>query len=455
MSLIKSISGIRGTIGGAPGQNLTPIDIVKAASAYGTLLRRENKNPTVVIGRDARISGTMVNHLVINSMIAMGVNVVDLGLSTTPTVEMSVVHYGAQGGIILTASHNPKEWNALKLLDHRGMFISEENGAEIIKLMESDRFEYVSVDNLGALRLDSQAIDRHVKEILALPELNIEAIRERNFHVAIDCINSTGAISLPPLLEQLNCSYTLINSEMHGDFAHNPEPLPAHIERTLHVMSQIENMDLGIVVDPDVDRIAFVDEQANFMGEEYSLVMCADYWLTHCPGTAVSNLSSSIALQDVCAKHGVSYYSSAVGEVNVVNKMIENKAVIGGEGNGGIILPALHYGRDALVGAAIMLSYMATANLSASQIRDQYRDYTMIKDKMDTSSINLSSSLNKLKEHFSEHKQDDIDGLKIYFDEAWVHIRKSNTEPIVRIYAESHDLNLAQEAVEEVKKKLQ
>ncbi len=453
MALIKSISGIRGTIGGSVGSNLTPIDIVESSAAFGEFLKRKYDNVKVVIGRDARISGPVVQQLVINTLIAQGIDVVDCSLSTTPSVEMAVPYHRAQGGIILTASHNPKEWNALKLLNDRGEFISADDGAALLDIIAKNQFSFSSVDEIGKIIRDSGAISRHIDEILDLDLVEVEKIREKNYSVLVDSINSTGAISIVPLLERLNCKVISINSEMTGDFVHTPEPIPANLSDTFRIAKE-NNVDLAIVVDPDVDRIAFLDENGSFLGEEYSLVSIADYILSKEKSPTVSNLSSSIALQDVCEKHQVEYYSSAVGEVNVVSKMKEVKAKIGGEGNGGIILPELHYGRDALAGAALFLSYMASANCSASEIRAKYKDYYMVKDKIGVEGVDLEALLSTLSDDFSQFKRDTIDGLKIYFDEGWVHMRKSNTEPIIRIYSESETEEKANTLVEKVKNRI-
>jgi len=451
MSLIKSISGIRGTIGGRAGENLTPLDIVESTAAYGALLQKESSKAKVVIGRDARMSGPWVQELCIHTLRAMGIDIVDCGLSTTPTVEMAVVEHKAQGGIILTASHNPKQWNALKLLNERGEFISAAQGEEMLEIARSSDFSFADVDSIGAFEKDALAIDSHINKILELDLVQTEKIQSKKFKILVDCINSTGGLSIVPLLEKLDCKVTTLNNDLSGDFAHNPEPLPAHLKETLKEAAN-GHYDLGIVVDPDVDRLAFIHERGEFFGEEYTLVAVADYILERQKGAAVSNLSSSIALQDVCRKHGVDYYSSAVGEVNVVSKMKEVEAIIGGEGNGGVILPALHYGRDALAGVAIFLSYLASTGQSVSQLRSSYKDYYMVKDKMSVAEIDLDKLVQKLKEKYGHQRQDDVDGLKIYFDEGWIHLRKSNTEPIVRIYSESESESEARKLVARIKK---
>jgi len=437
VSLIKSISGIRGTIGGVAGKNLTPLDIVESASAYGYWLLQKGKNPKVIIGRDARISGEIVNQLVVNTLRCLGISVIDLGLSTTPTVEIAVPIEEAGGGIILTASHNPKEWNALKLLNDKGEFISATDGQEVLNLIESGEITYTEVDKLGTYEKNNSYISKHIEQILALPLVDVAAVQDKNFKIVVDCINSTGAISIPPLLEKLGCECILLNEEMTGVFAHNPEPLPAHLRQlSSEVLSHRAH--LGIVVDPDVDRLAFVCEDGEVFGEEYTLVAIADYILKHTPGSTVSNLSSTRALSDITVKHGQTYTASAVGEVNVVTKMKETNAVIGGEGNGGIIYPELHYGRDALVGIALMLSHLAHANQPISFLRNSYPNYTISKNKIELSEdIDLDYIFMGLQKKYEREKINTIDGLKIDFEEGWIHLRRSNTEPIVRIYTES------------------
>ena len=450
MSLIKSISGIRGTTGGSAGENLTPVDIVENTAAYGAILLEEKERPKVVIGRDARISGPWVQQLCIYTLRAMGIDVVDCGLSTTPTIEMAVTAHNAQGGIILTASHNPREWNALKLLNERGEFISAARGERMLQLAQNKEFIFADIDSIGRLEQDGLAISNHIDRILGLELIDLKKIKDKSFKVLVDCINSTGSLSIIPLLEKLNCQVKALNDDLSGNFVHNPEPLPAHLEETLQEVAR-GNYDLGIVVDPDVDRLAFIDENGSFFGEEYTLVAAADYILSRKKGPAVSNLSSSIALQDVCEKHGVDYHSSAVGEVNVVAKMKEVQAVIGGEGNGGVILPELHYGRDALAGVALFLSFLAETGKSVSSLKKTYKSYYMIKDKMSVADINLEVAIRNLQDKYKNLRQDDVDGLKIYFDEGWVHLRKSNTEPIVRIYSESESEAEARKLVKEIK----
>lgn len=442
MTLIKSISGIRGTIGGKPDQGLTPLDAVKFASAYGTWVLSNNKDAkqcTVVIGRDARISGQMVSSIVSGTLIGIGIHVIDLGLSTTPTVEMAVTELNAQGGIILTASHNPKQWNALKLLNEKGEFISEKAGHEILKLAESSDFNYAEVNNLGKYTQNESFLNTHIQKILDLPYVDVNAIESANFSIVIDAINSSGSIAVPALLEKLGVKkFTVIHGEPTGDFAHNPEPLPEHLTDLSHAVKR-QNAHLGISVDPDVDRLAFVCEDGEMFGEEYTLVAVADYVLkSNKAGNTVSNLSSTRALRDVTEAAGGTYSASAVGEVNVVTKMKETNAIIGGEGNGGIILPELHYGRDALVGIAIFLTHLAKFGKSVSMLRASYPNYFISKNKIElTPQIDVDKVLNEIKEKYKDKPVNTIDGVKIEFDKEWVHLRKSNTEPIIRIYSES------------------
>ncbi len=444
MALIKSISGIRGIIGGTQGTHLTPQDIVECTAAFGTwvLLQQKSKKPKVVIGRDARISGAMVSQLVSQTLIGLGIDVVDLGLSTTPTVEVAVTEEKAQAGIIITASHNPKDWNALKLLNDKGEFISAKDGEDVLALIHKGNIQYAGVDQLGKYRQDSTYIAKHIQKILALPLVNKKAVQEKAFRVVVDCVNSTGAISIVPLLEKMGCKVTVINGEMTGQFAHNPEPLPQH----LHELSKAVTFNrahLGIAVDPDVDRLVFISDDGEPFGEEYTLVAIADYVLQHKVGNTVSNLSSTRALRDVTEKRGGRYEAAAVGEVNVVAKMKEVKAVIGGEGNGGVIYPDLHYGRDALVGVALMLTALAAFGKPISFLRRRFPDYTISKTKLDLpSGVNIDQILNGLYNKYSRFKDCElnrIDGLKISFksDGNWIHMRKSNTEPIIRMYAES------------------
>ncbi|MCX7985445.1 MAG: phosphoglucosamine mutase [Bacteroidales bacterium] len=439
MALIKSISGIRGTIGGFPGENLTPIDIVKYTAAYGVFVKQKagNKKCKVVLGRDARISGSMVEQLVCATLIGLGIDVVNAGLATTPTVEIAVEEAQADGGIILTASHNPKQWNALKLLNAKGEFVNAEEGQQILEIASNDTINFADVENLGKVSFVSYD-DIHISRILSLPLVNVEAIKAANFKVAIDAVNSVGGIILPKLLVALGVKEIIpLYCTPDGNFPHNPEPLPEHLtDITKLVIDQ--KADVGFVVDPDVDRLAIICEDGNFFGEEYTLVAVADYVLSKTPGNTVSNLSSSRALKDITEKYGMQYFASAVGEVNVVEKMKQVQAIIGGEGNGGVIYPALHYGRDALVGIALFLSHLAESKLSCSQLRKKYPTYVISKNKIElTPDINLENILVAVKEAYKQYPINDIDGIRIDFDHEWVHLRKSNTEPIIRIYAES------------------
>lgn len=439
MTLIKSISGIRGTIGGLAGNNLTPLDVVKYATAYGSWLReqRNKENYRVVVGRDARISGEMVQELVMQTLVGMGFHVIDLGLSTTPTVEVAVALEHADGGIILTASHNPKQWNALKLLNAKGEFLSAADGTRILELAEEDKAVFAQVDDLGRISKNEAYIDIHIDEILALPLVNKEAIREAKFKVVVDGVNSTGGIAVPLLLEALGVHPVKLFCDPTGHFPHNPEPLKEHLGDLME-MVRSERADFGIVVDPDVDRLAFVDEKGEMFGEEYTLVAVADYILQNNRGNTVSNMSSSRALRDVTQKHGGEYSASAVGEVNVVEMMKDTQAVIGGEGNGGIIYPELHYGRDSLVGIALFLSYLADTRQSVSQLRASYPSYYMSKKKIQlTPDLDVDALLEKMTERYRDEEINIIDGVKIDFPENWVHLRKSNTEPIIRIYTEA------------------
>jgi phosphomannomutase len=451
MTLIKSISGIRGTIGGIEDNALTPIDIVKYTTAYAdSIITAENKK--VVVGRDARISGFMVNQLVCGTLISKGIDVVDLDLSTTPTVEMAVVNESAAGGIILTASHNPKQWNALKLLNSKGEFISEEIGREIIQRVQNTDFDYNDVDSLGSYQLKSGYIDWHIDEILKLSLVDTTVIRKKNFTVVVDAVNSTGGIAVPQLLKKLGVAKVIeIYCDPTGKFPHNPEPLPEHLtDLSAEVLRN--NADLGIIIDPDVDRLAFVNENGDVFGEEYTLVAVADYVLSHMKGNSVSNLSSTRALRDVTEKHGGDYYASAVGEVNVVKMMKETNAVIGGEGNGGIILPELHYGRDALVGIALFLTHLAKENRPISHLKASYPNYIISKNKIQlTPEIDVDLILDRLKEKYKNQPINTVDGVKIEFDTEWVHLRKSNTEPIIRIYAEGNTQSVADSLVKKIK----
>ncbi len=439
MTLIKSISGIRGTIGGSVGENLTPIDAVKFASAYGTWLKQQLKKDSyrVVVGRDARLSGEMIQNLVMHTLVGLGIKVIDLGLSTTPTVELAVPLEHADGGIILTASHNPKQWNALKLLDAKGEFLNAEEGAKILKIAESDDMSFAEVDDLGEIMTNDAYIDIHIDEVLELPLVNKKAIEACNFKVVVDGVNSTGGIAIPLLLEALGVEPVKLYCDPTGHFPHNPEPLKEHLG-DLSAEVKKHNADFGIVVDPDVDRLAFMDENGEMFGEEYTLVACADYVLSKTPGNTVSNMSSTRALRDVTEKHGGTYEASAVGEVNVVNLMKKNKAVIGGEGNGGIIYPDSHYGRDALVGVALFLSLLAEKKMAVSDLRKTYTSYFMSKKKIElTPSLDVDAILKAMEERYKNEDLTTIDGVKIDFSESWAHLRKSNTEPIIRIYTEA------------------
>jgi len=439
MSLIKSISGIRGTIGGQVGDNLTPLDVVKFASAFGTWLQntKNKKNLSLVIGRDARISGQMVSSLVSSTLQGLGINVVDLGLSTTPTVEIMVPELNADGGIILTASHNPKQWNALKLLNEKGEFINGEEGAEVLRLAESEEFNYAEVDYLGSYETREDGFAIHIQKILDLPMVNAEAIKPKKFKVVLDAVNSTGGLAIPPLLEKLGCEVIPLYCVPNGQFPHNPEPLKEHLTDICELVKS-EGADLGIVVDPDVDRLALIDENGEMFGEEYTLVAVADYLLRHKKGAAISNLSSSRALRDVANGLGGEYFASAVGEVNVVTLMKDKNAVIGGEGNGGIIYPDLHYGRDSLVGVALFLTHLANENKTVSELRATYPAYYMGKKKIElTPEIDVDALLTKMEKEYLNEDVSTVDGVKIDFAENWVHLRKSNTEPIIRIYTEA------------------
>lgn len=438
MALIKSISGIRGTIGGKPGDNLTPIDIVKFAAAYGSIISKDKTSSKIVIGRDGRISGAMVQHLVVNTLIALGINVVDLGLSTTPTVEVAVQMENADGGIILTASHNPKEWNALKLLNSQGEFISAETGAKVLDLAAKEDFSFTTVDKLGTITVDNSYLQKHIEAVLKYPLVNAKAIAKQNFKIVVDAVNSTGATFVPALLKALGVNDIIIlNGEVNGRFAHNPEPLPEHLsELSNEVVKQ--KADLGIAVDPDVDRLCFVCEDGSMFGEEYTLVAVADYILSKKKGNTVSNMSSTKALKEITIKHGGEYFPSAVGEVNVVKKMKEVNAVIGGEGNGGIIVPDFHYGRDALIGIGLFLSHLAGHKKGIKSFRNTFPDYFISKNKIELiNGIDVKAIFEKIKKKYKKNPLNTEDGLKIEFDNDWVHLRTSNTEHIIRIYAES------------------
>lgn len=456
MSLIKSISGIRGTIGGRPGDTLSPLDVVRFTAAFGTWLSQQSENRKIIIGRDGRISGEMVQRLVISTLNALGIDVIDLGLSTTPTVEMAVVFEKAAGGIILTASHNPKEWNALKLLNSKGEFISAEAGAKVLDIAAKEDFVFVSVDQLGSYSVNDHLFQQHIDAVVNYPLVDIAAIKKAKFKIVIDAINSSGAIAVPILLKALGVTdFTILNGEVNGKFAHNPEPLP---ENLLELCNEVKKQkaNLGIAVDPDVDRLCFICEDGSLFGEEYTLVAVADYVLENRKGNTVSNMSSTRALKDVTIKHGGEYSPSAVGEVNVVNKMKAVNAVIGGEGNGGIIVPDLHYGRDALIGIALFLTHLAKQKKSARQLRNTYPDYFMSKNKIElTPGFDLKKIFDHIRKKYKKHRINTEDGLKIEFEHDWVHLRTSNTEPIIRIYAESNfettASNIAQKLMQDIR----
>ena len=454
MTLIKSISGIRGTIGGKVNDGLTPLDAVKFAAAYGTWLINRNsstRNLKVVIGRDARISGQMISDLVSSTLVGLGIDVIDLGLSTTPTVEIAVPLEKAQGGIILTASHNPKEWNALKLLNEEGEFISGDDGNEVLTIAENESFNFAEVDDLGTVTKDNSYLEKHIQAILDLPLVNKNAIQAANFSVVVDAVNSTGGFFVPAMLEALGVkNITKLYCEPTGHFPHNPEPLPEHLTDLSDKIKEV-GADVGITVDPDVDRLALVCEDGTMFGEEYTLVAVGDYVISKTPGTSVSNLSSTRALRDVTEAHGQTYFASAVGEVNVVTKMKAENAVIGGEGNGGIIYPELHYGRDSLVGIALFLSLLAEKKMTVSQLRDSYPKYTISKNKIQlTPEIDVDKVLLKMAAKYAHMEVDTTDGVKIYIEKEWVHLRKSNTEPIIRVYSESENELKANELSERI-----
>ncbi len=439
MTLIKSISGIRGTIGGNVGENLTPIDAVKFAAAYGTFLKNslQKDKLTVVIGRDARISGPMIHQLVMQTLIGLGINIIDLGLSTTPTVEVAVPLEKADGGIILTASHNPKQWNALKLLNNKGEFLSGAEGALILEIAESDSFDFADVDSLGTITEITDYMDRHIDEVLNLKLVDVGAVKSKKFKVVVDGVNSSGGIVIPDLLKKMGVEVVELYCEPNGHFPHNPEPLKEHLTDICELVVK-EKADFGIVVDPDVDRLAFISNNGEMFGEEYTLVAVADYVLSKSPGNTVSNMSSSRALRDVTEKHNGMYEASAVGEVNVVELMKKNNAVIGGEGNGGIIYPEIHYGRDALVGVALFLTHLANQDLDVASLRATYPAYYMSKNKIElTPEINVDAILEEIQKIYANEKISTVDGVKIDLADSWVHLRKSNTEPIIRIYTEA------------------
>lgn len=447
MSLIKSISGIRGTIGGPVGDTLNPLDIVKFTSAYATFIRKSTPNGSnkIVVGRDGRISGEMVKNVVCGTLLGMGYDVINIGLASTPTTELAVTMAGADGGIIITASHNPRHWNALKLLNKNGEFLTAADGAEVLAIAEAEAFEYADVEDLGKYS-EENFDERHVDAVMSLNLVDAEAVKKAGFKVIVDAINSVGSIILPPLLDRLGVQYTILNSEPNGDFAHNPEPLEKNLTGIMDELKK-GGYDLGIVVDPDVDRLAFICEDGTMYGEEYTLVSVADYVLTHTPGATVSNLSSTRALRDVTEKHGGVYSAAAVGEVNVTTKMKEVGAVIGGEGNGGVIYPESHYGRDALVGIALFLSSLAQKGMKVSELRKTFPEYFIAKNRIDlTAGTDVDALLAEVKKMYESQPGvavNDIDGVKIDFEDKWVHLRKSNTEPIIRVYSEAHSMEEA------------
>ena len=456
MTLIKSISGIRGTIGGVAGEGLNPLDITKFVAAYATLIRKTTTNTsnTIVVGRDARISGEMVRSCVCGTLMGMGFDVIDIGLASTPTTELAVTMSGSCGGIILTASHNPRQWNALKLLNEKGEFLNAAEGGEVLALAASEAFEFADIDHIGHYIKDDSYDQKHIDSVLALDLVDVEAIRKANFKVAIDCVNSVGGVVLPKLLKQLGVeTIEGLYCEPTGDFQHNPEPLAQNLTDIMGLMKKAD-LDVAFVVDPDVDRLAIIDENGDMYGEEYTLVTVADYILQHTPGNTVSNLSSTRALRDVTRKYGLEYNASAVGEVNVTTKMKETGAVIGGEGNGGVIYPASHYGRDALVGIALFLTYLAKKQMTVSELRKTYPAYYMAKNRIDlTPDVDVDAILVKVKEIYANEEVNDIDGVKIDFPDKWVHLRKSNTEPIIRVYSEAaspEEANAIGEAVMKV-----
>lgn len=445
MTLIKSISGIRGTIGGPTGDTLNPLDIVKFTSAYATFISRKSQGQSgkIIVGRDARISGEMVKNVVCGTLMGMGYDVINIGLATTPTTELAVRMSGADGGIIITASHNPRQWNALKLLNSEGEFLTAADGKEVLDIAEKEDFCYADVDHLGHYMEDASYDDRHIQNVLDLELVDTDAIRQARFTVCVDAINSVGGIILPKLLERLGVGYKILNGNANGDFVHNPEPLEKNLTGIMDEMKR-HRYDLGIVVDPDVDRLAFICENGSMFGEEYTLVSVADYVLSHTPGNTVSNLSSTRALRDVTQQHGGVYTAAAVGEVNVTTKMKEVGAVIGGEGNGGVIYPESHYGRDALVGIALFLSLLAHKECKASELRRQYPNYFIAKNRIDlTPQTDVDAILVKVKEMYKDEQVNDIDGVKIDFADSWVHLRKSNTEPIIRVYSEASTMEEA------------
>ena len=453
LPLIKSISGIRGTIGEATGENLTPIEIIEFASAYASFIKKTHKEASIVVGRDGRITGAQIKNLVINTLIMCGLNVYDLDYSTTPTVEMSVIHLKAQGGIIISASHNPMNWNALKLINSKGEFLSAKDGKYLESAIKNNDYTFAAYSDQGAITIINNAMERHVDSILKLDILDPPLIRSQNFHVIVDPVNSTGSMAIPMLLDKLNCSYEVINGDITGHFNHDAEPQPENLKELCERV-KTSNSNLGIAVDPDVDRLALVDERGTFIGEEYTVVIAADFVLSKHKGSTVSNLSSSRALRDLTHRYNCKYTPSAVGEVNVVEMMKETEAVIGGEGNGGVIYPGLHYGRDGVLGVAFALNLMAERNMKLSELRESYPNYEIVKDKIELDqNINVNELINTLREDYSDEETNTVDGLKIDFEEGWVHLRKSNTEPIIRVYAEAKSAEQARKLSNKIKKK--
>lgn len=457
MTLIKSISGIRGTIGGKSSEGLTPIDIVKFTSAYAQWLQSTSTSTQfkIVVGRDARISGSMVEGLVANTLVGMGIEVVLLGLATTPTTELMVTEYKADGGLILTASHNPKQWNALKMLNKKGEFLNADEGAKILKIAEQENINFADIDNLGRITTEKDALQKHIAHVKNLKLVDVEAIKKSGFKVVVDAVNSIGGVAIPELLKELGVEVVKLYCDPNGNFPHNPEPLPENLVEISNLV-KTEKADLGIVVDPDVDRLAFVCDDGSMFGEEYTLVAVSDYVLAHTPGNTVSNLSSTMALQDVTKKHNGDYTSAAVGEVNVVSQMKLTNAVIGGEGNGGVIYPESHYGRDALVGVGLFLSHLAHKNISCKELRATYPQYHISKNKIElTPDTDVDAILKGMEKKYSNENVNTIDGVKIIFEKEWVHLRKSNTEPIIRIYSESSSEQKAEELAQQIMKEIQ
>jgi phosphomannomutase len=454
MTLIKSISGIRGTVGGKPGENLTPPDVVSFVTSFSHLLSATTERPKIVVGRDGRTTGAALESLVVSTLILCGADVISIGLTTTPTIEMYITKQGASGGIMLSASHNPQEWNALKLFNHKGEFIDQAMGEQLLNLSSQGNFTYSKYDQIGTVKHSNNAIEHHIKSILQLPLVLVEPIKKKNFRVVVDCVNSTGALAFPPLFKELGCEFLLIHNEISGEFSHNPEPLEENLSELSLAVKDFK-ADLGIAVDPDVDRLAFMDENGHYCGEEFTLVMVANWVLDNTPGSTVSNLSSTMALRELTEKRGLKYSASAVGEVNVVEKMKSVKAVIGGEGNGGVIYPDLHYGRDAVVGVALMLSALAKNQAKMSDYRNQFPNYKIVKNKIPlTKDIDIDKLMIQVEDLYKSYNPDITDGVKIHFDHGWAHLRRSNTEPIIRLYTEGSNEKEAQELARSVKEKV-